>query len=81
MVTKKIGNDGGVGKVKAGLLGALLPIALAELLVDKGVITKDELNKAIGKVVLEVYVKQKTTKSSPSRKPRVKQEVSHVRKE
>lgn len=55
--------NGGPGKPSAGMLSALLPIALAELLVDKGIITKDELNKAIAKTALEMVIKQRVAKS------------------
>ncbi|MBA7606439.1 hypothetical protein ES703_13587 [subsurface metagenome] len=48
--------------VNKAVLGALLPIALAELLVSKGVITKDELNGAMAKTVLELAIKQKAAK-------------------
>jgi hypothetical protein len=55
-------SNGGSGKLKAGVLGALLPIALAKLLEDKGIITEEELNKAMAKTVLEVAIKQKAIK-------------------
>ncbi len=44
------------------MIRAFLPTALVELLVDKGIITKEELNKAITKIVLEVAIKQKVIK-------------------
>ena len=83
--SRKIGSDGGAGELKAGVLGALLPIALVKLLVSKGIITIDELNKAMAKTVLEVAIKQKAVKSSSSsgRKRGVKTQggKGHVRKE
>lgn len=41
------------------VLNTLLPIALVELLQAKGIITQDELNKAMAKVLMEVYSKQR----------------------
>lgn len=48
--------------IKEGIRLTLLPIALAKLLEDKGIITKDELNKAMTKTLLEVYNREKAIK-------------------
>lgn len=61
-------DNGMLGKMKGEVLRALLPTALIELLLDKGIITKEELNKAMAKVVLEVYSKQKAIKSKAKTK-------------
>lgn len=54
--------NGELNKIKAGFKLSLLPIALAKLLEDKGIITEEELNKAMAKTLLEVAIKQKAIK-------------------
>lgn len=63
-------NNEKKGKLKAGSLGPLLPIALAELLISKGIVTKDELNKAMTKTLLGIYSKQRKLRSSRGEKGR-----------
>lgn len=75
-------SNGGPDKTKIALkLNTLLPLALARLLEDKGIITKEELHSAMTKTLLEVTGKQKAAKSSPSsfdRKRKSQGGISHV---
>ena len=56
------GNSGETDKLKVGVLGALLPIVLTELLVKKGIVTEDELKMAMAETVRKVAARQKDAK-------------------
>lgn len=64
-----------VDKVKLGQqLNALLPIALAQLLQDKQIITQEELQQELTKVLLSITPKVKGRKGGNSGE----KEVSHI---
>lgn len=69
-----------VDKVKLGQqLNALLPIALAQLLQDKQIITREELQQELQKVLLGMHAtKVKDSGSKKEDEKNKKKKVSHI---